>query len=125
MHILPTVESAPPLPARFEDWVRKTKRKRSLTDAVEELHSFLWNKNGDYRRLLESASNQQAVEGTVSGDRQRAAEMLRNLAEERKDSLVSATQLCGKRGLVRYINGVMARYGYSRRNRSNGHADAA
>ena len=125
MHILPTVQEPPPLPARFSDLPRVTKRKLSLTDEVEALLTDFFDKSADFRRLCASTKNKDAVEANVKVDRERAAALLRDFADKEGKSLVGKMQLGGPRGLIRYMNGALHRVGVTPKQRhQNGHSES-
>jgi hypothetical protein len=101
------------LPEKIEDWQRKVKLERTLNDMVEQIHRRLVNESDEYRAYLYACWDVQAVEGSLSADNIKAAEMIRNNAnndEVAKQKLAT---------LVNVLGVVLRRYGASRKERRN------
>jgi hypothetical protein len=101
------------LPEKIEDWQRKVKFERTLNDMVEQIHRRLVDESDEYRAYLYACWDEQAVEGSLSADNIKAAEMIRNNAnndEVAKQKLATLAKVLGV---------VLRRYGASRKERRN------
>jgi hypothetical protein len=103
----------PPLPAKIEDWTRFMKIERTLNDLVEDAHRILIDKK-EYRVLLEAVWDEDAVEGSLSFDNCKAAELIRNWAKTQ-----SGHELAGKKlaTISKSLSIVLRRYHSSRNER--------
>src|SRR4051794_9995952 len=106
----------PALPATREDFLqhRKITRDRTLNDMVEEMHLLIID-DENYQRLLWAVYDEQAVEGSLSTDNVKAAELIRDKARA-MGSLVQHEKLYT---IVKCLGHVLRRYGLSRPERRN------
>jgi hypothetical protein len=105
-----------PLPASIEDWQRKIKSERTLNDHVEDLHVMCWSESPDYRKYLEAVWDSDAVEGSLSIDNVKAAEMIREKART-----IAGNPIANKKldPIVKSLGVVLRRYQASRKERRN------
>ena len=66
---------------------RRMVRQPSLIDRVEEYHALLWD-SPEYREFHQAVFDEDAVEGDLDLDDAAAAQMIRTLAREQKDTYV-------------------------------------
>ncbi len=111
------VKGKAPLPATVSDLVsRKTMQpRRTLNDYVDDIHLSLWEKNRDYMRLLDAVSDEDAVEGSLSIDNAKAAEIIRDHAVKNGVNYVAEKKLAT---IVRSLNVVLRRYHMTRKERA-------
>jgi hypothetical protein len=103
-----------PLPAKLDDWHRKLKAKRTITDLVEDVHKTLVG-NERYLRCLYATYDEQAVEGATWADDLEAAGMIRDKALELDKNHPLGSEK--KVTIARVLNVVLKRYGFSRTQR--------
>jgi len=72
--------------------LRKARRERSLVDPVDALLPAMIE-IPEFRRLLLSVDNADAVEGSVRADFQEAARLLRDRAKAQKDEMLGSAKL--------------------------------
>lgn len=111
-----------PLPAQLPESreaflaKRKIKAVRTLNDQIEDVHLELAN-DKEYKRFLYAVYDEQAVEGSLSADNVKAAEMLRNKATEvNPDGEVAAQKLAT---IIKALGVVLRRYEEDRKTRRN------
>jgi hypothetical protein len=106
-----------PLPSTVEDLVaaRKIAQVKTLNDYVDEVHEALWN-DEEYRRLLESVYNEDAVEGSLIADDLLAAQMIREYARAKGITYLKDRKLAT---IVKSLNVVLRRYDFDRKARAN------
>jgi transcriptional regulator of acetoin/glycerol metabolism len=95
---------------------RKGNRARTLNDDVEAIHLSLWEVP-EYQRLLDAVTSEDAVEGSLTIDDAKAAEMIRTEAAKKGNRLVASKKLGT---IVQALHVVMRRYGISRKERRYG-----
>lgn len=108
------------LPATGADLDARLKfpASRTLNDFVQDIHRKLWfSENLDYRNLLDAVYDEDAVEGSLSIDNAKAAEMIRDYA---KDQNHGEPYVAGKKlaTIVKALNVVLRRYKMSRKERA-------
>jgi hypothetical protein len=108
----------PPLPITVTDWLSKRdmKTERTLNDYIEDVHVKLLG-NGEtegtlYRAYLYATYDEQAVEGSLSADNVKAAEMIREAALT--DSPIKHEKLAT---ISKALGVVLRRYHESRKER--------
>jgi len=103
------------LPATTDKWLeeRSLKSEPTLNDIVEQLHWKLIS-NKQYRSYLEAVWDEDAVEGSLSADNLKAAEMLREVAQKDDGNIVGTKKLAT---IVKSMNVVLRRYHKSRKER--------
>jgi hypothetical protein len=108
---------ATPLPKTREEFLalRKSEPVRTLNDYVDEITEKLYD-NDEFRRFSEAVYDEDAVEGSLSIDNAKLAEMIRQYAVENNIPAVSSKKLAT---IVKALNVVMRRYGLSRMQRKN------
>jgi hypothetical protein len=106
----------PPVPESADAYLarRKLKSGRTLNDYVEDIHLLLAN-NEQYQAYTWAVYDEQAVEGSLSADNIKAAEMIRNLAREKKIPGPVAKEKLAT--IAKALNVVMRRSGDSRKQR--------
>lgn len=112
----PALKTAFPLPATRQELLdRKTMRQqKTLNDHVDDIHVALWGESEDYVQLLDAVYDEQAVEGSLSIDNAKAAEIIRNYAREHKIAYVANQKLSP---ISKALNVVLRRYHMSRQER--------
>jgi transcriptional regulator of acetoin/glycerol metabolism len=83
---------------------------------VEAIHLSLWEVP-EYQRLLDAVTSEDAVEGSLTIDDAKAAEMIRTEAAKKGNRLVASKKLGT---IVQALHVVMRRYGISRKERRYG-----
>jgi hypothetical protein len=103
------------MPSTTEKWLedRKLKSEPTLNDLVEQLHWKLVS-NEKYRSFLEAVWDEDAVEGSLSADNHKAAEMLREFARKDDSNIIGTKKLAT---IVKALNVVLRRYHKSRKER--------
>jgi len=107
-----------PLPATVEDMIarRNTTPNRTLNDYVDDIHKALWSRNSaEYRALLDAVYDEDAVEGSLSIDNAKAAEMIRDYANRSDIPYISSKKLAT---IVKALNVVLRRYKMTRKERA-------
>jgi hypothetical protein len=105
-----------PVPRQMANWVRKADLSRTINDLVEDIHTALVDKNGDYLKYLDAVYDEQAQEGSLAADNTLAAMMIRDEAKKRNVPRVADAKLAT---IVKSLNVVLRRYGVSRTERRN------
>lgn len=106
-----------PLPSKAAEWVRKTQFNLTNNDRVERLHLSLLNDNKrstPYLDCIRAVSDTEAQEGSLAIDNADAARMIRLMAQETGDHVISKLKL---HPIVIALNIVLKRYGMSRKER--------
>jgi hypothetical protein len=99
-----------PLPAKISEWERAIESGLTLNDHVEQVHVMLYDESPEYRAFLEAVYDEDAVEGSLSADNYKAAELLREKARKIGNP-------CGGKKLsplAKSLNVVLRRYRKSR-----------
>ena len=112
------VKKAIPLPATREDLLaRKTMRNMTLNDYVDQIHVALWGNDDypEYQKFLDAVYDEDAVEGSLSIDNAKAAEIIRTYAVNRKINYVAEKKLSP---IVKALNVVLRRYHMTRKERA-------
>ena len=107
-----------PLPATVEDMIarRNTTPNRTLNDYVDDIHKALWSRySAEYRALLDAVYDEDAVEGSLSIDNAKAAEMIRDYANRSDIPYISSKKLAT---IVKALNVVLRRYKMTRKERA-------
>ena len=104
----------PPLPMKVKDWKRQIKTVRTLNDLVEDIHLVL-AENQQYIDYLYATYDEQAVEGSLSCDNCKVAEMIRDKAKS-MDSALANEKLAT---ISKALGVVLRRYNQDRRTRRN------
>lgn len=104
-----------PLPVSAAAWEahRQLKQKRSLNDMVEECHISLLS-NDQYVAFLNGVYDEDCIEGSLAADNLEAAAMIRDEAVRRRISDLANKK---KATIVKALNVVVRRYGWSRKER--------
>jgi hypothetical protein len=104
------------LPGTVEELLaaRRTMRVRTLNDYVDDIHLALWS-NEAYRATLEAVYDEDAVEGSLAADNFTAAQMIRKYAKDNNLAYVANRKLAT---IVKALNVVLRRFGFSRRQRA-------
>jgi hypothetical protein len=110
-----------PLPATVEDLDKRLKASttKTLNDYVHEIHRKLWaDSNPQYRQLLDAVYDEDAVEGSLSIDNAKAAEMIRNYAKDaaHPEPYVASKKLAT---IVKALNIVLRRFQMTRKERAH------
>jgi hypothetical protein len=106
-----------PLPSSQKELLanRKLKHEMTLNDHVDAIHVVLWE-DEEYRNLLEAVYDEDATEGSLSYDNFKAADRIREYARENtRDPYLKDRVLAS---IVKSLNVVLRRYGYSRKERA-------
>jgi hypothetical protein len=105
-----------PLPQKTEDLLkaRKVETTKTLNDYVEDAYVRLWE-NPEFRRLLESVYDEDAVEGSLAIDNAKAAEMIRDFARGEGDIPYLRDRKLAT--IVKALGVVLRRYSFSRAER--------
>lgn len=103
-----------PIPARISMWERMIKQERTLNDLIEDVHRVLVDENEKYRGYLYATYDEQAVEGSLSADNIKAAELIREKAVEVGNREVAQQKLAT---IVKALGVVLRRYNQSRKQR--------
>lgn len=95
---------------------RLIQSERNLNDHVDDLHVELFEEGTEYYSLLEPVFNSQAVNGSLSADDFRAAQIILGLAKEKHPA---ATQVAKQNieTIKRSLHVVWRRYNISRKQR--------
>src|SRR5262245_65643838 len=106
----------PKLPDTVSDVLarRKLKQRPTLNDEVESLMLSVWE-DDQFQSYLDAVYDEQAVEGSLSIDNAKAAELIREKATA-IGNRVSQEKLAT---IVKSLNVVLRRYGFSRNERRN------
>jgi len=117
MNVDDTITAVVPLPKTREALLKQrvTDRRRTLNDYVDEIHVELWETNTEYMRLLDAVDDAGTVEGSMSIDTVRAAEIIRAHAKKNGIAYAAEQRLAS---LVRSLNVVLKRYRMSRKERA-------
>jgi hypothetical protein len=109
-----------PSPPKLPDTVsgalshRRLKQRPTLNDEIESLMLSAWE-DEQFQSYLDAVYDEQAVEGSLSIDNAKAAELLRDKAIK-TGSRVGQEKLAT---IVKSLNVVLRRYGFSRNERRN------
>jgi hypothetical protein len=93
---------------------RKLKQRPTLNDDIESLMLSVWE-DDQFQSYLDAVYDEQAVEGSLSIDNAKAAELLRDKAIK-TGNRVAHEKLAS---IVKSLNVVLRRYGFSRMERRN------
>jgi len=109
-----------PLPATVEDMLarRPLAANRTLNDYVDDIHKALWGAADEaYRELLDAVYDEDAVEGSLSIDNAKAAELIRDYAKDPAHPIpyVASKKLAT---IVKSLGVVLRRYKMSRKERA-------
>jgi hypothetical protein len=111
---------AVPLPATVDEMIarRPLSANRTLNDYVDDIHKALWvDADSTYRELLDAVYDEDAVEGSLSIDNAKAAEVIRDYAKDPAHRIpyVASKKLAT---IVKSLNVVLRRYKMSRKERA-------
>lgn len=105
-----------PLPDTVREFMahRKVKTMRTLNDQIEEIHLGLYEKNPEYKALLNAVWDSDAIEGSQAIDNTMAAQILRKRADE-----IGSVEVAQKKldTIVKCMGVVLRRYGLDRKTR--------
>src|SRR5262245_23135153 len=113
----------PALPAgtKAGDGQLKTSVQRNINDMVHDIHKMLVNADDPdseaYSKYLWATWDEQAVEGSLSIDNSKAAEMIRNRGKKLDPSHPLVSEKLAT--IVKALGVVLRRYGQDRRHRRN------
>lgn len=109
---------AVPLPATVDDMLarRTNATNRTLNDFVDDIHKVLWSRNNsEYRALLDAVYDEDAVEGSLSIDNAKAAELIRDHAKKAEIDYIANKKLAT---IVKALTVVLRRYKMTRKERA-------